>query len=147
MNDDTEWLGLVLDFSDDTVGAFEPHKVLDLLERTFPDAEIDPTDHQQVRLLRELEGWAQHVNDPQTRESMVRSSWGLYKRNGPAYRFVIPLPTGHRVAGSARRLSVSFWLPPDLPPEERERLTSFLRSLRMGEPTLDDGDEPYVTGG
>lgn len=144
--DDTEWLGLTLDFWDDAVGAFEPHKVLDRLRRAFPDAEIDPTDHQQVRLERELEWWSRHVGDPEQRASMVRQSWGLYRRNGPTYRFVVPLPSGHRVRGGARRLSVSFWVPPDLPPEQRERLASFLRSLRLGEPTLEDGDEPYITG-
>lgn len=146
MDDDTELLGLELDFWDDAVGAFEPAKVLRLLRRAFPDAEVDPTDHQQVRLLRELEFWSRLGDDPERRESLVRSSWGLYKTNGPTYRFVIPFPSGHRIAGSARRMSVNFWLPPDLPPRERERLAGFLRSLRLGEPTLDDGEEPYVTG-
>ena len=139
--DGGERLGLSLDWGDDAVGAFEPHKVLRQLRRAFPDAEVDPTDHQRVRLERELEMWSQHIPDPERRASMVRSSWGLYATNGPTYRFVIPLPSGHRVEGGARRLSVWFRLPPGVSPDDRDRLADFLRSLRMGEPTPDDEDD------
>jgi hypothetical protein len=133
---DGEWLELELDFWDDSVGAFEPEKVLRQLQRAFPGVEIDPTDHQRVRLLRELEFWSQGGRESEVRETLVRQSWGLYQTNGPTYRFVVPFPSGHRVGGGARRLSVYFRLPPDLPPEHREQLLTFLRSLRMGEPTL-----------
>lgn len=131
-----ERLCLDLDFWDDTVGAFEPAKVLRRLRHAFPDVEIDPTDHQQVRLLRELEFWTQGVPDAQLRAKLIGQSWGLYQTNGPTYRFVIPFPTGHRVPGQARRLSVGVQLPSDLPPACREQFLTFLRSLRMGEPTL-----------
>ena len=134
--DDAERLYIDLDFWDDAVGAFEPVKVLRQLQRAFPDVEIDPTDHQRVRLLRELEFWAQGYKDEELRETLVRQSWGLYQTNGPTYRFIIPFPSGHRVSGAARRLSVGFQVPVGLPPECRERLLSFLRSLRMGEPAL-----------
>ena len=103
--DDTERLYIRLDFWDDAVGAFEPAKVLRQLKRAFPEAEIDPTDHQRVRLLRELEFWAQGEKAAELRETLVRQSWGLYQTNGPTYRFVIPFPSGHRVSGGARRLS------------------------------------------
>src|SRR5262249_51900194 len=125
--DDGERLGINLDFWDDAVGAFEPAKVLRQLERAFPDAEIDPTDHQRVRLLQELEFWA--PREPELRETLVRQSWGLYQTNGPTYRFVVPFPSGHRVSGGARRLSVWFRLPTGLPPAHREQLLAFLRSL------------------
>jgi hypothetical protein len=134
-------LGLGLSFWDDAVGAFEPAKVLRQLQRAFPGVEIDPTDHQRVRLLRELDFWSRRVGEPEVRESLVRQSWGLYQRNGPTYRFVVPFPSGHRVGGGARRLSVYFRLPPDLPSEHREQLLAFLRSLRMGEPTLSADEE------
>jgi hypothetical protein len=139
--DDTERLYIRLDFWDDAVGAFEPAKVLRQLKRAFPEAEIDPTDHQRVRLLRELEFWAQGEKTAELRKTLVRQSWGLYQTNGPTYRFVIPFPSGHRVSGGARRLSVGFQVPAGLPPEHREQLLAFLRSLRMGEPALDDGRE------
>jgi hypothetical protein len=135
MGDGGERLGIQLNFWDDTVGAFEPAKVLRQLRRAFPEAEIDPTDHQRVRLLRELEMWS-HC-EPELRETLVRQSWGLYQTNGPTYRFVIPFPSGHRVGGGARRLSTWLEVPAGLPPEHRERLLAFLRSLRMGEPTPD----------
>ena len=146
--DDDDRLYIRLDFWDDAVGAFEPVKVIRQLQRTFPEAEIDPTDHQRVRLLRELELWAQGEKVAELRETLVRQSWGLYQTNGPTYRFVIPFPSGHRVSGVARRLSVGFNVPAGLPLEHRAQLKSFLRSLRMGEPVWDDdcGDpEPDVT--
>ena len=137
--DDGTRLDVRLDFWDDGVVAFEPAKVLRRLQRAFPQAEIDPTDHQQTRLLRELEGWSRGVPDPKVREQLVRQSWGLYRTNGPTYRFVIPFPSGHRVTGAVRRLSVGFALPPGLPPAAREQLAAFLRSLRPGEPEPEAG--------
>jgi hypothetical protein len=134
--DDGERLGIDLDFWDDAVGAFEPAKVLRQLRRAFPDAEIDPTDHQRVRLLREVESWSRDEVKPEQREKLVRQSWGLYQTNGPTYRFVLPFPSGHRVSGGTRRLSVWFRVPAGLPSEHRERVLAFLRSLRMGEPNL-----------
>src|SRR5262245_57672891 len=115
--DDAEPLYLSLDYWDDAVGAFEPAKVLRHVQRAFPDAEIDPTDHQQIRLLRELEFWALGEKAAELRDKLVRSSWGLYKSNGPTFRFVVPFPSGHRVAGVARRLSVGFQVPAGLPLE------------------------------
>lgn len=145
------WLGLRLDFWDDTAGAFEPAKVVRLLRRTFPDAEVDPTDHQHIRLERELEYWSRSEVTPEQRATLVRQSWGLYKTNGPTYRFVVPFASGHRPLGQARRMSMGFWLPSGLPAEYRESLASFLRSLRMGEPKPEErlhqdaelGDAPY----
>lgn len=125
-------------FGDDTVGAFDPLKVLQQLQRTFPEAEIDPTDHQQVRLLRELEFWTQGATHGETRENLVLASWGCYRRHGPTYRFVIPFASGNRVNGMARRRSVGFNLPKGLMPEQRSQLVAFLQSLRMGEPVWDD---------
>ena len=138
---DTDPLYLRLDFWDDAVGCFEPSKVLRQLRRAFPEAEIDPTDHQRVRLLRELEHWARGVADSETRETLVGQSWGLYRTNGPWYRFVVPFPSGHRVSGAARRLSVGFQVPAGLPAEYRDQLVAYLRSLRMEEPALEDGRE------
>jgi hypothetical protein len=137
--DDGERLAIHLDFWDDAVGAFEPAKVLRQLQRAFAGAEIDPTDHQRVRLLRELELWSQGERAAEVREELVRQSWQLYQTNGPTYRFVVPLASGYRVSGGARRLSVFFRAPAGLPVEDRARLLAFLRSLRMGEPKLDAG--------
>ena len=113
---------------------FEPSKVLSLVRDAFPAAEIDPTDHQQVRLERELAGWVQGVQNPERRAALSRQSWNLYKTNGPTYRFVIPFPTGQRIPGHVRRLSMAFWVPHGLPRDLLERLLTLLRSFRMGEP-------------
>jgi hypothetical protein len=139
---DEEHLGIYIDFWDDAVGAFEPAKVLRQLRRAFPTAEVDPTDHQRARLMRELDAWSRSVADPEQRETMVRQSWGLYQTNGPTYRFAVPFPSGHRVGGGARRLSVFFRLPPGLPPDCRGQILAFLRSLRMGEPKPRNEREP-----
>lgn len=141
MADDTERLALDLNYWDDTVGVFEPAKGLRQLQRSFPATEIDPTDHQRVRLLRELENWTKLVADTSQRDSMVRQSWGLYQRMGPTYRFVVPFPSGHRVSGGARRSSVYFYVPPDLPTEYRDQLLAFLSTLRLGQPTLSTAQE------
>ena len=79
--DDTERLYIRLDFWDDAVGAFEPAKILRQLKRAFPEAEIDPTDHLRVRLLRELEIWAQMEKTAEQRDGTARSS-----RRGPPSR-------------------------------------------------------------
>lgn len=55
----------------------------------------------------------------------MRQSWDLCQTNGPTYRFVVPFPSGHRVSGGARRLSVFFPVLPGLPPEHREQLLGF----------------------
>ena len=136
-----EHLAVRLDWWDDTVGAFEPGKVLRQVRRVFPDAEIDPTDHQEVRLKRELEFWSQGERAPELRDKLVRQSKELYRTNGPMYWFVVPIDSGHRVRGWARRLSVGFVLPPELPTVAREHLQTFLRSLKMGEPVLDHNVE------
>src|SRR5262245_29200678 len=109
---DSERLGILLNYWNDSVGVFEPAKVLRQLRKAFPQVEIDPTDHQRVLLLRELECWSQGWRDPELREKLVGQSWGTYQTNGPMYKFVIPFLSGHRAKGSARRLSVTFWLPP-----------------------------------
>ena len=139
--DDGEWLQIELDYWDDAVGAFEPAKVVRQVQRAFPDAELDPTDHQRVRLLRELELWAQHGSGGELGDYMVAKFWELYQTNGPSYRYVVPFPSGHRVSGSVWRFGVGFKLPAELPPEHRQQLLDFLLSLRMGEPTLADGLE------
>ena len=139
--DNDEILYIRLDCWDDAVGAFEPAKVLRQLQRSFPDAEIDPTDHQRVRLLRELEFWAQGDTPAELRETLVRQSWGLYQRNGPMYRFVIHFPSGHHASGAARRMSVGFDVPAGFPIEYRGQLVAFLRSIRMGEPVWDEDRE------
>lgn len=144
--EDSERLSIELDFWDDAVGAFEPAKVLRQLRRTFPEAEIDLTDYQRVRLLREIEFWSQGERESEVRETLVRQSWGLYQTNGPTYRFVIPFPSGHRVSGEARRLSVSFQVPLGLPPAYREQLLAFLRGFRMGEPRMHRGGEESDQG-
>ncbi len=137
-----EYLQIRFDYWDDFVGAFEPSKVLRLLQQFFTDAEIDSTDHQRVQLLREIEHWSQTEMPTEQRESLVRQSWGNYQTNGPTYRFVILFAAGRRVSGWSRRLTVGFRVPVDLPAENREQLLAFLRSLRMGEPVLSDaGDE------
>jgi hypothetical protein len=134
--DDGKRMGIDLNSWDDAIAAFEPAKVLRQVRQAFPEAEIDPTDHQRVRLLRELKCWSGGEREPELREKLIRQSWGLYQTNGPAYRFVVPFPPGHRVSGGARRLSVYFRVPSGLPAEHSGRLLAFLRSLRMGEPKL-----------
>ncbi len=62
---DDESLRLTLDFWDDAVGAFEPLKVLRQVQRAFPDTEVDSTDHQRARLLREEESWSPGERDPE----------------------------------------------------------------------------------
>jgi hypothetical protein len=136
-----KWLGLRLSFFDETVAAFEPAKVVRLLERKFPGAEVDPTDHDQVRLEQLLALWSRDVADPELRKSLVQQAWGSYRRNGPSYRFVVPFMPQQRVRGQARRLSVGFWLPSGLAPEHHEQLRAFLVSLRMGVLELDDCEE------
>ena len=142
MNDD-DYLGLELNFWDDSVGAFEPLKVLRQLEKSFPDAVIDPTDHQRAHLFKLLEWFAANL-EGELHETMVRQAWGTYQTCGPSYKFVIPITAGHSVRGAAGRLCVDFWLPKGLPPEDRGQLLAFLTSLRMGEPKVDAGVDEGV---
>src|SRR5262245_7011167 len=76
MRDDSKWLSLRLDFWDGAVGAFEPAKVIRQLRRGFPVAEVDPTDHQRDRLLRELGAWSRAEAGPELRDRLAGQSWG-----------------------------------------------------------------------
>lgn len=133
---DVEYLQLELDFWDDFVGAFEPAKVIRQLRRTFPQVDVDPTDQQEVRLLRELESWSRDEIEPARRDKLIWQSKNNYRTNGPTYRFVIPFDSDWRVPGWARRLRVGFETPAGLPKDYRDQLLAFLRSLKMGEPVL-----------
>ena len=144
---DGEYVGLELDFWDDSVGAFEPGKVLRQLRKAFPEAVIDPTDTQRARLLQLLNLWAKNETVVGQYDTLIRQAWWQYQTCGPSYRFVVPFPIGHVVNGSASRLSINFWLPIGLPSEYRERLLTFLGNLRMGQPkieTLDEVESPDV---
>lgn len=139
-------ISIELDFWDDSVGAFEPAKVIRQLRQAFSGVEIDPSDYQRDRLLRELEFWTQGEKSAELRETLVQQSWGNYQTNGPTYKFVIPFLSGHRVSGWARRLSIGFEVPVGLPPEHRGQLLQFLGSLHMGQPVLNAADadvEPH----
>jgi hypothetical protein len=129
-------LSLEIDFWDQSIGAFEPVKVLRQVCRAFPEAEVDWTDQQELRLCRELEGWSKSNLDEATRERLMRQSKDLYRSNGPTYRFQIPLGDNLCASGWARRLSIGFELPDNAPMELRDKLTRFLESVRMGEPKL-----------
>jgi hypothetical protein len=136
-------LALDIDFWDESIGAFEPAKVIRQVCRVFPQTEVDRTDHQEVRLCRELEMWTQsnlQEATRETRESLIRQSKDLYRTNGPTYYFHVPFGSTFRVKGWARRLSVGFNVPDDLPKEFRNQLLRFLQSVRMGEPKLDTSD-------
>ena len=138
----TNRLSLELDFWDETIGAFEPQKVITRLHEAFPNAEIDLTDHLRRRLLFELDYWP--LNDCGDRyNTLVRNSWHLYQTCGPSYHFAIVFPSG-RVTGSARRLSIEFLVPVRMPTAEQESLIAFLRSLRMGEPKLEGTGDAAV---
>lgn len=130
---DGDRLAIDLDPWDDSVAVFAPEKVLRRVQQAFPGVVIDPTDHQQVRLERELAFWEQTPPDEAARATFRRQSWGLYQANGPMYRFAIPFASGHEVRGQVRRYCLLFHVPAGLPPEHREAVLAFLRSLGIGE--------------
>lgn len=138
--DGHERLAAEVDSWGDGVGCFDPERVLGSLRRAFPEVILDLTDHQEVRLQRELGHWAQ-VEDTARRDSLIRQSQGMARRNGPTYRFEIPTGAGGRVTGLARRYSVSVDLPRDTEPELRARVVAFLRSLQLGAPEVTTDDD------
>jgi hypothetical protein len=150
---DCDYLGLELNFWDDNIGAFEPEKVVRQILRVFPQTQVDPTDHQEVRLQRELAFWAEGEREGSLRDNLIRQSKRCYRTNGPTYRFQITLADAFQVTGTARRLSVAFHVPKNAPAELREQLWTFLRSLHMGKPMLreltlaEDGSEDETPNG
>lgn len=136
-------LGLDLDYSDDSVGAFEPEKCIDRVCAAFDDVdvEVDKSDHQELRMTREVEHWSTTVQDERLRDKLILQSKRLYRSNGPTYRFVIRFDDGYEVNGTARRLSFRFWFNPSLPKEIVSRLRQFLLSLSLGSPKMSDVDE------
>ena len=71
-----EYVGLELDFwDDDSVGAFEPEKLLRQLRKTFPEAIVDPTDTQRARLLQLLDLWAKNETAVGQYDTLVRQAW------------------------------------------------------------------------
>jgi hypothetical protein len=131
-----ERISLELSYWTDFVGTFDPWKVLWRIKKTFPSAAIDTTDHQEVRLNRELEGWARNDIPEPTRQTLIGQSKRLYRDNGSTYRFEIPCGLEASINGCVRRYSVSFNLPPDTPPEMRQSIITFLASLELGRAEL-----------
>jgi hypothetical protein len=129
-----ERISLELSYWSDFVGTFDPWKVLWQVKKSFPSAVFDLTDHQEVRLNRDLEGWA-HIPEPR-RQTLVNQSKRLYRDNGPTYKFEIPCGQGAAIKGCARRYTVSFLLPLDVSPEIRQGIIAFLESLKLGPATL-----------
>lgn len=142
--DDAKLLDILLSYSDETVGVFEPTKVLKRVGKAFSGAEIDWTDQHRERLLRELDWWSERIPEPERRERFLANSWGTYQANGPSYLFVVPLPSGLRVNGGVSRLHLWFRVPADIPSGDQERLVSFLRSIRMGDLSLYSGGAAVV---
>ena len=135
-------LGLYVDFWDETmVGAFEPEKCVNRVRDAFENVTVDPTDHQEVRLTREIDHWNATVSDRTLRDTLILQSKRLYRGNGPTYRFVIKFEDGHEVNGTARRLSFTFWFDPSLSTDIVSRLRKFLLSISLGSPTIEDIDE------
>jgi hypothetical protein len=125
-------LCLRINYWTDYVGTFDPRKVVGLVKRSFPETVIDSTDHQDVRLRRELEHFAT-IAEPQ-RETMLGQALRNAQDNGPTFRFEIPIPGGSPIKGTARRYSISFDIPAGSPATMRERLESFLNGLQLGQP-------------
>lgn len=127
-------LGIRIPYWTDSVGTFDPRKVVEQVARAFPETVVDPTDHQAVRLEREL---AHFDGRPEPeRSALIRQAWSNAQDNGPTFRFEIPTPAGS-IRGVARRYCVSFDLPDGVDDDRRGRLEQFLRGLRLGEPVWD----------
>jgi hypothetical protein len=137
MSDGTSCITLKLEYWTDSVGAFDPTKVLSRIHKAFPDAVIDETDVQEVRLLKELEHWNSEEMSEEQRKRFIRSSKILYRTNGPTFSFQIPFGLEQPVRGWARRYSVRFDVPHGAPQRVTDALVSFLKSLQMGEPELE----------
>lgn len=124
-------LALRINYWTDYVGTFDPSKVMAMVKRAFPETIIDWTDHQEARLKRALEAFAQ-IPEPR-RESMVRSAWHDAWDNGPTFRFEIPCDGERTIKGQARRYSITFEIPDGVSGDMRDRLKAFLSGLQLGQ--------------
>ena len=130
-------LCLRISYWTDFVGTFDPRKVIGLIWRAFPETVIDWTDHQDVRLRRELEHFAT-IPEPLQRETMIRQALRNAQDNGPTFRFEIPTRNGDCIKGTARRYLINFEIPAGCPGEMRDRLKSLLEGLQLGRPELQE---------
>jgi hypothetical protein len=136
MSDGTKSIDLSISYWTNAVGTFDPWKVVCRIKNRFPDTVIDRTDHQQVRLQRELAFWNSHEMPEERRQSLIRSSSCNARDNGPSYRVEIPFGLTQPVLGWARRYSVRFQVPAEAPDSVLDALETFLKSLDLGEARL-----------
>ena len=129
-------LALEVAYWSESVGCFDPERVLVRVAASFPDAEFDPTDHAEREVASVERFLAEDDGPDENKASMRRQITGKARRNGPVYRFRLRMPSGAAVDGGASRYRV--WLRPcgPLAPEERGRLHAFLASLELGTPKL-----------
>ncbi|HEV3167114.1 MAG TPA: hypothetical protein VGZ22_24105 [Isosphaeraceae bacterium] len=130
-----EVIELTLGYWTDSVGTFDPEKALFRIKKAFPTAVLDPTDHQEVRMVAEVEHWNATEMTEERRERFIMMSKKCYRTNGPTYRFEIPAEP-LSIKGDTRRYRIRFELPQGTAEEVRQRVISFLETLRLGEPQL-----------
>ena len=128
---------LRLPYWDDGVGCFDPQRFVVQLLACFPGAEVDPTDRSSVEVEQVERFLASSDATEDVKESMRRQIRGKAQRMGPAYHFRLSLPSGCRAEGLATRYSITFRSEQPLSAEERELLTEFLTSLRLGAPQFE----------
>lgn len=130
---------LRLSYWDGGCGAFDPERVVNLVRQAFPDCVCPEIDHSEAAHER-IKAFVGTSDSPEeTKHTMLQQSLRKHRRNGPCYRFEIPLGSADRVLlGTANRYSVRISAKFDLTEAEQQTIRTFLQSLTLGEPRLSE---------
>jgi hypothetical protein len=121
-----------LDYSSDEVAVFDPEKVIARLRSDFPEADVDPTDQSAAEVERVRQFAKSHLDsDSEVQSTVLRQIQGKARRNGPVYSFELA-----GVTGTAGRYSISFVSDVEIEPSLRQRIVTFLESLKLGSVTV-----------
>lgn len=123
-------LALTIDYWTDSVGTFDPVKVVRMVKCSFPEAAVDERDYQ-AEELNNLRRHIKTLSEP-GRTTMLRQAERKAMDNGPCFHFAIEVGPD-TVRGRVSRYELVLDLPDAVDGRLRCRVESFLASLKLGE--------------
>ena len=120
-------MGARIDNLSDGVGCFDPIRVMHRMRASFPELIEDKCDY-----LRETFNRLREITDDGTRGNDARlTAVRDLQERGPKILFIIPLPDGRSIRGTAERYWVLVTSSDDFPHDFRQRFTNFLHGLSL----------------
>lgn len=109
---------------------FNPEKIREELFEQFPKAVFEKTNFSRVAIEKFLKIVEERILEPP--DFIIDSYWEQSFRNGPVYKFEIPIENQQKIKITIKRYRVSFESDFEFDDETEFKIISFLRSLKYG---------------